>query len=91
MKIIISAKLQGLFESYKILVDDEVVQKVRGDKVTTLEVSDEEHTLQLKGGSGKSSIVKILPEDGKDTLNLHFITHYSRAFKEGYFELEDAE
>ena len=87
MRLIISAKLQGVFESYKILIDDEVVAKVRGNKETTLEVSNEEHTLQLKGGSGKSSIIKIAPEAGRDETRLSFITHYSRAFKEGYFEL----
>ena len=87
MKIIINAKLQGIFESYKIIVDDEIVAKVRGNKETTLEVSNEEHTLQLKGGSGKSSVIKIVPEDGKDEIYLNFITQYSKAFKEGYFEL----
>ncbi len=91
MKVIISAKLQGVFESYKILIDEETVAKVRGNKETTLEVSNEEHTLQLKGGSGKSSIIKIKPEDGQDTIKLHFITHYARAFKEGYFELAGTE
>ena len=39
MKLIISAKLQGMFESYNILVDDEKVAKVKGNKTTTLEVS----------------------------------------------------
>ncbi len=87
MKLIISAKVQGIFEAYKIFIDDEEIIKVRGDKKTTLEVSDEEHSLQLKSGSGKSSIVKIKPEDGKDSLELYFITHFERAFKEGYFEL----
>ncbi len=32
MKIIINAKLQGIFESYKIIVDDEIVAKVRGNR-----------------------------------------------------------
>lgn len=91
MKVIISAKLQGPFESYKIIIHDEVVTKVRGNKETTLEVSNEEHTLQLKGGSGKSSIIKIVPENGKDELHLKFVTSYIKAFKEGYFELGGTE
>ena len=86
MNIVVSAKLQGIFESYNIFVDDEKVAKVRGNKTTTLKVDEGSHTLQLKGGSGRSSIIKIDGEKG-DTIELNFITHYSKAFKEGYFEL----
>ncbi len=90
MKLIISAKLQGMFESYNILVDDEKVAKVRGNKTTTLEVEDSEHTLQLKGGSGKSSIIKISkPKSSDEEVVLNFTTSYAKAFKEGYFQLED--
>lgn len=88
MEVIVSAKLQGIFESYNIIVDNEKVAKVRGDKSTTLKLSDEEHTLQLVGGSGKSSIIKISkPTKQNECIKLSFITHYFRAFKEGYFEL----
>ena len=87
MKIIISAKLQGAFETYKILVDGKVITKVRGDKETTLEVSDEEHNIQLKSASGKSSIIQISPKEEKNIITLKFITKFTRAFKEGYFEL----
>ncbi len=88
MEIIVKVQLQGIFEAYNIFVDDEKVAKVRGEKETTLRVSDEEHTLQLKSGSGKSSPVKISkPSKENETMTLYFITHFSRAFKEGYFEL----
>ena len=88
MEIIVKAKLQGILEAYNIFIDDEKVAKIRGDKVTTLKVSDEEHTLQLKSANGKSSLIKIdKPQKENDILYLNFITHYSRAFKEGYFEL----
>ena len=88
MELKISAKLQGIFETYNILIDDEIAAKVRGNKATTLLLSDKEHFLQLKGGSGKSSIVKISkPSKKNECLSLSFITHYSKAFKEGYFEL----
>lgn len=88
MEVIISAKLQGVFEAYNIMVDGEKVAKVRGNKATTLKLSDEEHTLQLTGGSGKSSIIKLKPTTkNNEVLRLNFITHYSLAFKEGYFEL----
>ncbi|MBQ9072417.1 MAG: hypothetical protein IJY25_04600 [Bacilli bacterium] len=88
MELRISAKLQGIFETYNIFVDDEKIIKVRGNKTTVLSVSDEEHTVQLKGGSGKSSVIKISKPTKKDEcIDLSFITHYSRAFKEGYFEL----
>lgn len=87
MKLIISAQLQGIFEAYNIFIDGEKVIKVRGNKTTVLEVSNEEHTLQLKSGSGKSSIIKIKPSDDSEEIELNFITHYFKAFKEGYFEL----
>ena len=88
MEVIIRAKLQGIFEAYNIMVDDEKVAKVRGNKTTTLKLSDEEHTLQLTGGSGKSSVIKLKkPTKKNEQLTLNFITHYSCAFKEGYFEL----
>lgn len=88
MKIIVRAKLQGFLEAYNILIDGEKVAKIRGDKETTLEVSNEEHTFQLKSANGKSSVIKIQkPEKDEDVLRLNFITHYTYAFKEGYFEL----
>ena len=88
MKLIICAKLQGVFEAYNIFVDGEKVTKVRGDKITTLKVSDEEHQVQLKSGSGKSSLIKISkPEKDDEEINLTFTTNYARSFKEGYFEL----
>lgn len=90
MELQISAKLQGMFEAYNIFIDGEKITKVRGNKITTLKVSDEPHTLQLKSGSGKSSIINIgKPEKENEIVKLNFITSYSRAFKEGYFKLED--
>lgn len=90
MELQISAKLQGILEAYNILIDGEKVAKVRGNKVTTLRVSDEAHTLQLKSGSGKSSIINIgKPEKENEIVKLHFNTNYARAFKEGYFQLEE--
>ena len=86
MELVISARVQGILESYNIFVDDEKVAKVRGTKTTTLSLDAGKHTVRLKGGSGKSSIVKIEGSDG-DIIRLDFITHYSRAFKEGYFEV----
>ena len=88
MKLIISAKLQGIFETYNVFVDGEKVLKVRGDKETTLQMSDEEHQVQLKSGSGKSSIIKInKPKQPNETITLKFKTVPTRPFQEGYFEL----
>ena len=88
MEIIIRAKLQGLFESYNIFVDDKKIAKVRGNKETVLKVSDDAHTIQLKSGSGKSNLIKISkPLEENESIELSFITHFSRAFKEGYFDL----
>lgn len=87
MKLIITAKLCGGAEAYKIYIDGEAVVKVRGDKTTTLEVTNEKHTIQLKSGNGKSSIINISPENGEKELKLNFVTHYFRVFREGYFEL----
>ena len=86
MKIELSVEVQGLLESYNIFVDGEKVQKVRGPKTVIIEVEPGKHDLQLKSGNGKSSLIKI---DGKkgDAIELRFITHYFKAFKEGYFEL----
>jgi len=90
MELQISAKLQGVKEAYNIFIDDEKIIKVRGDKVTTLNVSDEPHTLQLKSGSGKSSIINIgKPDKENEIVKLNFSTSYARAFREGYFKLED--
>lgn len=90
MEIIVSVKLQGPAEAYNIFVDGEKIIKVRGDKDTTLKVTDDEHLLQLKSGSGKSSVVKInKPERENETIKLVFSTSYLRAFREGYFKLEE--
>lgn len=92
MKLVISAKLQGILEAYNIIVDDEKVAKVRGNKTTTLEVSDASHTLRLQGVNGKSSLIKISKPKNKDEeVILNFRTIYIRAFKEGYFQLEENE
>ena len=41
-------------------------------------------------GSGKSSIINIgKPEKENEIVKLHFNTNYARAFKEGYFQLEE--
>lgn len=88
MEIIVGAKLQGIMEAYNIFVDGEKVAKVRGNKMTTLKVTDEEHQVQLKGANGKSSIIKISkPELANEKVTLKFNTNYGKAFKEGYFEL----
>lgn len=88
MEIVVRAKLQGVLEAYNIFIDGEKVLKVRGNKETTLKVTDEDHTFQLKSANGKSSVIKInKPEKENEVLRLDFITHYFSAFKEGYFEL----
>ena len=87
MELVISARVQGIFESYNIFVDDEKVAKVRGNnKKTTIRVEEGSHTLQIKGLNGKSSIVKIEGKNG-DRIELNFITHFFKAGSEGYFEL----
>ncbi len=87
MEIKVKANV-NIMEAYNIFVDDEKVLKVRGNKVTTLKVSDDEHTLQLNGSSGKSSVVKISkPHSSNDIVSLEFNTDWACAFKEGYFKL----
>ena len=50
MELVINVRVQGIFESYNIFVDDEKVAKVRGTKTTTLSLDAGKHTVQLKRG-----------------------------------------
>ena len=53
----IKADVQPL-EAYNIFIDEEKITKVRGNKITTLKVSDDDHEVQLKSMNGKSEIKK---------------------------------
>ena len=82
----IKADVQPL-EAYNIFIDEEKITKVRGNKITTLKVSDDDHEVQLKSMNGKSEIIKISKVKNKDdTVTLSFTTDWSKTLKEGYFQ-----
>ena len=84
----ISADVQPM-EAYKIYVDGELERKVRGTKKVTLELSDEDHIVQLKSASGKSHEIELSELSKEDVVEIKFNTNWLRASKEGYFGLEE--
>lgn len=81
-----------LLEAYNIFIDDEKVIKVRGNKTTTLKVSDNEHSFQLQSMNGKSELIKIPKPKEKDTVVvLSFTTNWFKTMKEGYFQQNEME
>lgn len=88
MEIIISVQVKPA-EAYNIIIDNEQAAKIRGNKITTVKLSNDNHTLQIKSMNGKSSLIKINQLEKQDKpMSFNFITNWSKAFKEGYYELE---
>ena len=81
----ITLKGAGLGEKPKILVDNNVVDKVSIHKPTTLNLERGKHTLQLKNVNGKSIPIEIEVSD--ETKEYIYNVDLSKTFAEGYFKL----